>query len=124
MISRKAKRLMSHLALIVLCIGAQEPYKPAAHLRLLEQLPQHPREYAGYLDLPGPLPLIKPGTQLRIRDEAFAVGDMLGEGGFAKVRITLGLRKPVLQIRILRIPVFSGLPVRGMDPDPSIIKQK
>jgi hypothetical protein len=75
----------------MLCIGAQEPYKPAAHLRLLEQLPQHPREYAGYLDLPGPLPLIKPGTQLRIRDEAFAVGDMLGEGGFAKVSITFFL---------------------------------
>jgi hypothetical protein len=73
---------------ISLFITAQEPYKPAAHLRLLEQLPQHPREYAGYLDLPGPLPLIKPGTQLRIRDEAFAVGDMLGEGGFAKVRMS------------------------------------
>ena len=64
----------------------QEPYKPAAHLRLLDKLPQHPRQYAGYLDLPGPLPFIKPGVPLRIRDEAFAVGDMIGEGGFAKVR--------------------------------------
>jgi len=77
----------------------QEPYKPAAHLRLLEKLAQHPREYAGYLDLPGPLPLIKPGTQLRIRDEAFAVGDMLGEGGFAKVPVpfTLPARYITLQ---------------------------
>lgn len=64
---------------------SKEPYKPAAHLRLLDRLPQHPRQYAGYLDLPGPLPFIKPGQPLRIRDEAFCVGDMIGEGGFAKV---------------------------------------
>lgn len=63
----------------------QEPYKPAAHLRLLEKLPQHPRQYAGYMDLSGPLPFIKPGVPLRIREESFFVGDMLGEGGFAKV---------------------------------------
>ena len=64
---------------------SKEPYRPAAHLKLLEAVSPHPREYDGYLESPGPLPYIKPGANLTMHHDKFTVGDMIGEGGFAKV---------------------------------------
>ena len=64
---------------------SREPYRPAAHLKLLEAVTPHPKEYPGYSSSPGPLPYIKPGSNLHLMDDSFRVGDMIGEGGFAKV---------------------------------------
>lgn len=64
---------------------SREPYIPSAHLKLLENVTPHPREYPGYLSSPAPLPYIKPGSTLNLMDDTFSVGDMIGEGGFAKV---------------------------------------
>jgi len=64
---------------------SREPYRPAAHLKLLENVQPHPSEYPGYFESGGSLPFIKPGTRLQLHDDVFTVGDMIGEGGFAKV---------------------------------------
>ena len=64
---------------------SREPYRPAAHLKLLETVVPHPRDYPGYYECSGPLPYIKPGTALRLQEDEYTVGDMIGEGGFAKV---------------------------------------
>jgi len=64
---------------------SREPYKPAAHLNLLKSVTPHPKEYLGYTDIQGPMPYIKPGLHLRLAEDNFCVGDMIGEGGFAKV---------------------------------------
>ena len=64
---------------------SREPYRPAAHLKLLENVEPHPHTYPGYSISPGTLPFIKPGSSLVLNDDTFTVGDMIGEGGFAKV---------------------------------------
>ena len=65
---------------------SHEPYRPTAHLKLLEGVSPHPREYPGYFENPGPLPLIKLGTSLQLNNDIFTVGDMIREDGFVKVR--------------------------------------
>lgn len=64
---------------------SREPYRPAAHLKLLESVDPHPKQYPGYTESPGSLPYIKPGSRLQLHEDTFSVGDMIGEGGFAKV---------------------------------------
>lgn len=64
---------------------SREPYKPAAHLKLLENVDPHPTKYEGYMESEGTLPYIKPGAELEMHNDTFTVGDMIGEGGFAKV---------------------------------------
>jgi len=64
---------------------SREPYRPAAHLKLLENVVPHPHQYPGYFSSPASLPFIKPGANLLLHDDTFIVGDMIGEGGFAKV---------------------------------------
>ena len=62
-----------------------EPYIPAVHNKLTENLQPHPTLYPGYISLHAPLPLLKPGFSFTWHEDTFYVGEMIGEGGFAKV---------------------------------------
>ena len=62
-----------------------EPYIPAVHNKLTENLQPHPTLYPGYVNLNRPLPLLKPGFSFTWQEDTFHVGDLIGEGGFAKV---------------------------------------
>ena len=62
-----------------------EPYIPAAHNKLTENLIPHPTQYAGYINLEVPLTHPKPATVMQFAGDTFTVADMIGEGGFAKV---------------------------------------
>ena len=72
-----ARRFSNHMAL--------ESYYPAAHNRLIENLQPHPTQYPGYVNLNRPLPFLKPGLSISLHEDTFHVGEMIGEGGFAKV---------------------------------------
>ena len=73
-----ARRFSNHAAPV-------EPYIPAAHNKLTEHLRPHPTEYAGYISIDAPLPQPRPGSLVQYASDTFSVGDMIGEGGFAKV---------------------------------------
>ena len=73
-----ARRFSNHAAPV-------EPYIPAAHNKLTENLQPHPTLYPGYVNLNTPLPVLKPGLSVTWHDDTFHVGDLIGEGGFAKV---------------------------------------
>jgi len=73
-----ARRFSNHAAPI-------EPYMPAAHNKLIENLCPHPRDYPGYVVLEKSLPTLRTGTTMIFKGDSFFVGDMIGEGGFAKV---------------------------------------
>ena len=62
-----------------------EPYIPAVHNKMTENLQPHPTQYPGYVSLNRPLPLLKPGVAVSLHQDTFHVGEMIGEGGFAKV---------------------------------------
>ena len=63
-----------------------EPYIPAAHNKLTEHLVPHPTHYPGYISLDTTvLPSLRPGTSVRYGEDSFSVGEMIGEGGFARV---------------------------------------
>ena len=82
-----------------------EPYIPAVHNKLTENLQPHPTLYPGYIKLHTSLPLLKPGLSLTWHEDTFHVGDLIGEGGFAKVyggvweNGPLGERDTVLKIQ-------------------------
>ena len=65
--------------------GPIEPYMPAAHNKLIERLVPHPRDYPGYVNIHSILPHLKPGSSITFQEDTFFVGEMIGEGGFAKV---------------------------------------
>ena len=76
-----ARRFSNHAAPV-------EPYIPAAHNKLTENLRPHPTQYAGYVDLSAArvsLPSLRPGTSVSWAGDSFSVGEMIGEGGFARV---------------------------------------
>jgi len=73
-----AKRFSTHAAPI-------EPYMPAAHNKLTENLVPHPRDYPGYVVLEKSLPTLRTGSTVTFHGDTFFVGDFIGEGGFAKV---------------------------------------
>ena len=58
---------------------------PAAHNKLTENLVPHPTQYSGYTNVDDFLPTLRPGTRVTYGQDTFNVGDMIGEGGFAKV---------------------------------------
>ena len=62
-----------------------EPYIPAVHNKLTENLQPHPTLYPGYVNLNTPLPILRPGLSFTWHEDTFHVGDLIGEGGFAKV---------------------------------------
>ena len=62
-----------------------EPYIPAVHNKLTENLQPHPTLYPGYVNLNAPLPVLRPGLSFTWHEDTFHVGDLIGEGGFAKV---------------------------------------
>jgi hypothetical protein len=80
-----ARRFSNHAAPI-------EPYMPAIHNKLTENLVPHPRDYPGYLTLEKSLPVLRTGSTVIFNGDTFFVGDFIGEGGFAKV--TIGLVSP------------------------------
>jgi len=73
-----ARRFSNHAAPI-------EPYMPAAHNKLTENLNPHPRDYPGFLTLEKSLPTLRTGSTVVFKGDSFFVGDFIGEGGFAKV---------------------------------------
>ena len=73
-----AKRFSTHAAPI-------EPYMPAAHNKLTENLVPHPHQYPGYVVLQKSLPTLRTGSTVTFHGDTFFVGDFIGEGGFAKV---------------------------------------
>jgi len=73
-----AKRFSNHA-------GPIEPYMPAAHNELIAKLVPHPTDYPGYFNIPSILPHLKMGSTTTFQEDTFFVGDMIGEGGFAKV---------------------------------------
>ena len=58
---------------------------PAAHNKLTENLCPHPTKYSGYVNVDAFLPTLRPGTMVTYGQDTFNVGEMIGEGGFAKV---------------------------------------
>ena len=77
-VSDFAKRFSAH-------VGPVEPYMPAAHDKIIERLSPHPHTYPGYFNQSSLLPHLRCGASLRLQDDSFFVGDLIGEGGFAKV---------------------------------------
>ena len=76
-----ARRFSNHAAPV-------EPYIPAAHNTWTESLRPHPTQYPGYVDLSAArvsLPSLRPGTSVSWAGDSFSVGEMIGEGGFARV---------------------------------------
>jgi len=76
-----ARRFSNHAAPV-------EPYIPAAHNKLTENLRPHPTQYPGYVDLRAAgvsLPSLRAGTSVSWAGDSFSVGEMIGEGGFARV---------------------------------------
>jgi len=53
--------------------------------KLLESLPEHFSVSAGYLKLDTRLPVVKPRCRVKLGEGEFTVGELKGEGGFAKV---------------------------------------
>ena len=74
-----ARRFSNHAAPI-------EPYIPAAHNKLTENLVPHPKDYPGYINIAAGLPYLKTASTITFKDDTFFVGELIGEGGFAKVR--------------------------------------
>jgi len=73
-----ARRFSNHAAPI-------EPYIPAAHNKLTENLVPHPKDYPGYINIAAGLPYLKTASTITFKDDTFFVGELIGEGGFAKV---------------------------------------
>ena len=73
-----ARRFSNHAAPV-------EPYIPAAHNKLTENLCPHPTQYTGYVNIEMPLPQPRAGTLVGYGHDSFSIGDLIGEGGFAKV---------------------------------------
>ena len=76
-----ARRFSNHAAPV-------EPYIPAAHNKLTENLRPHPTQYPGYVDLTASgasLPSLRAGSCVSWAGDSFSVGEMIGEGGFARV---------------------------------------
>ena len=61
------------------------PFSMKLQKKLLQQMPTHISQYPGYVRIHSNLPVVRPRSLLRLDLDEFLVGELKGEGGFAKV---------------------------------------
>jgi len=66
-------------------LGLTEPFSPLFQKEMLCKASPGPASYPGFHDISGPMPRILPSSSVKLAKDFFCVGNLLGEGGFAKV---------------------------------------
>lgn len=61
-----------------------EPFSPLTQKEMLSKASPPPSAYPGYYEISGPMPRF-PASSVKLAEDFFCVGNLLGEGGFAKV---------------------------------------
>ena len=65
----------------------RKPFSMKLQKRLLNQMPFHFSQYPGFVRIHSNFPGIRPRSVARLGNDEFIVGELKGEGGFAKVQL-------------------------------------
>jgi len=63
----------------------RKPFSMKLQKKLLQQMPTHFSQYPGYVRIKSNFPGVRPRSLVRLDQDEFLVGELKGEGGFAKV---------------------------------------
>merc|ERR550519_2537911 len=62
-----------------------EPFSPVFQKEILDAASPGPSSYPGFYDISGPMPRVVASSTVKLGKDFYCVGNLLGEGGFAKV---------------------------------------
>jgi len=71
-----------------------EPFTPMFQSEMLRKTSAPPSSYPGFYKLSGPMPRVLTNQNIKLAEDEFRVGTLLGEGGFAKVYSALWVGGP------------------------------
>jgi len=63
----------------------RKPFSMNVQKKLLKKLPTHISNYPGFVKIDSKFPVVRPRSVVKLGEDEFIVGELKGEGGFAKV---------------------------------------